>query len=123
MADHKTCPSLTRHSVKIAHRRIEPYIRRTPIATCETIDRLASTAQVDRSEGQPVGPEKSTGTTTLSVKLFFKCENQQRIGAFKARGVFHALGRLIEEEGLENVRRKGVVTHSSGMPLFRTLGS
>ncbi|KAL9533224.1 Serine racemase [Sphaerulina musiva] len=114
MADHKTCPSLTRHSVKIAHRRIEPYIRRTPIATCETIDRLASTAQVDRSEGQPVGPEKSTGTTTLSVKLFFKCENQQRIGAFKARGAFHALGRLIEEEGLENVRRKGVVTHSSG---------
>ncbi|EMF14291.1 pyridoxal-phosphate dependent enzyme [Sphaerulina musiva SO2202] len=114
MADHKTCPSLTRHSVRIAHRRIEPYIRRTPIATCETIDRLASTAQVDRSEGQPVGPEKSTGTTTLSVKLFFKCENQQRIGAFKARGAFHALGRLIEEEGLENVRRKGVVTHSSG---------
>lgn len=114
MADHKTCPSLTRQSVKIAHQRIEPYIRRTPIATCETIDRLASTAQVDRSEGQPVGAEKSTGTTTLSVKLFFKCENQQLIGAFKARGAFHALGRLIEEEGLENVRRKGVVTHSSG---------
>lgn len=46
--------------------------------------------------------------------MFFKCENQQRIGAFKARGAFHALGRLIEEEGIENVRRKGVTTHSSG---------
>jgi len=48
------------------------------------------------------------------VKLFFKCENQQRIGAFKARGAFHALGRLIEQDGLDNVKRKGVVTHSSG---------
>jgi len=50
-----------------------------------------------------------------TIRLFFKCENQQKIGAFKARGAFHAILRLIEEEGLENVRRRGVVTHSSGM--------
>ncbi|TKA69092.1 hypothetical protein B0A55_09837 [Friedmanniomyces simplex] len=53
-------------------------------------------------------------TAKPRVKLFFKCENQQRIGAFKARGAFHALGRLIEADGLENVKRRGVVTHSSG---------
>ena len=48
------------------------------------------------------------------MKLFFKCENLQRIGAFKVRGAFHAVTRLIEKEGLEQVQRKGVVTHSSG---------
>ena len=118
MADHKSCPPLTRESVKVAHRRIEPYIYRTPVATCETINRIASTAQAERDEGQPIGQEKSNGTTKLKVRIFFKCENQQRIGAFKARGAFHALGRLIEEEGIESVRRKGVVTHSSGMQFY-----
>jgi hypothetical protein len=46
--------------------------------------------------------------------LFFKCENFQKIGAFKARGAFHAIARLVEEMGIEEVRRRGVVTHSSG---------
>lgn len=113
MADKSTCPHLTRESVQTAHKRIEPYIYRTPVVTCETINQIASTAQSERKEGQPVG-EGSNGTSKPKVKLFFKCENQQRIGAFKARGAFHALGRLIQEEGVENVRRKGVVTHSSG---------
>jgi threonine dehydratase len=49
------------------------------------------------------------------IKLFFKCENFQRIGAFKVRGAFHAVARLIEEFGIEEVKRRGVVTHSSGM--------
>ena len=56
----------------------------------------------------------ATGKANPKVNLFFKCENQQRIGAFKARGAFHALGRLIEEKGIESVREKGVTTHSSG---------
>jgi len=38
----------------------------------------------------------------------------QKIGAFKARGAHHAIGRLIEEKGLEEVRKRGVATHSSG---------
>jgi len=59
------------------------------------------------------------------MKLFFKCENQQRIGAFKARGAFHALGRLIDEVGLETVVRRGVCTHSSGKthPSLRTISA
>ncbi|EEB91984.1 hypothetical protein MPER_09570, partial [Moniliophthora perniciosa FA553] len=44
-----------------------------------------------------------------NLSLFFKCENFQKVGAFKARGAFHALSRLSEEEV-----RNGVVTHSSG---------
>lgn len=119
MADKSTCPPLTRESVQTAHKRIEPYIYRTPVVTCETLNQIASTPQCERKEGQPVG-ERSDGTSKPNVKLFFKCENQQRIGAFKARGAFHALGRLIQEEGLENVRRKGVVTHSSGKRLKNT---
>ena len=128
MAELSTCPPLTRSSVQTAHKRIQTYIHRTPVATCETLNQLASTAQSERcpssgpntaSEPSPhVGHDSgkaSEYTARPKVKLFFKCENQQRIGAFKARGAFHALGRLIEEEGLENVRKKGVVTHSSGM--------
>ncbi|CZT17342.1 related to Pyridoxal-phosphate dependent enzyme [Ramularia collo-cygni] len=113
MADHSTCPPLTRQSVQTAHKRIEPYIYRTSVATCDTINTIACTPQSERLDGQPEG-DVADCTSKLNVKLFFKCENQQRIGAFKARGAFHALGRLIEEEGLENVRRRGVVTHSSG---------
>ena len=100
MADIKTCPPLTRTSVQTAHERIKTYIHRTSTVTCETLNQIASVTSDD-------GPR-------LNVKLFFKCENQQRIGAFKARGAFHALGRLIEEEGLQNVKQNGVCTHSSG---------
>ena len=113
MANVSTCPPLTRESVQTAHKRIEHYIHRTPVVTCETLNQIASTAQSDRHDGQ-LDDIPRDGTTRPNLRLFFKCENQQRIGAFKARGAFHALGRLIEEEGLQNVKQKGVVTHSSG---------
>ena len=45
----------------------------------------------------------------LGAQLFFKCENFQRMGAFKFRGAFHALSRLTPEQ-----RRAGVVAYSSG---------
>ena len=48
------------------------------------------------------------------MRLFFKCENFKRIGAFKVRGAFHAVRRLIDERGIEDVRASGVITHSSG---------
>ncbi|KAI7208693.1 tryptophan synthase beta subunit-like PLP-dependent enzyme [Hortaea werneckii] len=128
MADHSTCPPLTRQSVHAAHKRIEPYIHRTPVVTCSTLDDLASTPQAQRcpstgpntaSEPAPHGPTKDNSTIASytakpTVRLFFKSENQQKIGAFKARGAFHALGRLIEENGIDSVRARGVVTHSSG---------
>lgn len=45
----------------------------------------------------------------VSIQIFFKCENLQRVGAFKFRGGYHAVARLDEEQA-----RKGVCTHSSG---------
>ncbi|KAK5133743.1 hypothetical protein LTR08_007393 [Meristemomyces frigidus] len=132
MADPSTCPSLTRASVQEAHKRIIPYIHRTPVITCETLNLLASTPQSERcpssgpntaSEPAPHGDKVTSKASEYKakpkIKLFFKCENQQRIGAFKARGAFHALGRLIDEEGLDEIRRKGVVTHSSGKLSFK----
>lgn len=104
---------LTRASVEAAHALIKPHIHRTPVLTNTTLSNLASTPQTPDAlkgtqwEGQEPAKPKFI--------LFFKCENFQRIGAFKVRGAFHAVIRLIEEQGLENVRKKGVVTHSSGM--------
>jgi threo-3-hydroxy-L-aspartate ammonia-lyase len=65
-----------------AHERIKPQARRTPALTSATIDAL-------------------TGAS-----VFFKCENFQRMGAFKFRGAFNALSQLKDS--------KGVVAFSSG---------
>ncbi|MBJ7882845.1 pyridoxal-phosphate dependent enzyme [Gelidibacter salicanalis] len=66
-------------------RRISPYIHNTPIFTSHLLDDM-------------------TG-----AKLFFKCENFQKMGAFKMRGAVNAVLQLTKEE-----RERGVVTHSSG---------
>ena len=68
-----------------AAERIKGIVHRTPVLTCETLDRLAGR------------------------KLFFKCENLQKIGAFKYRGATNAVRKLTDAEAA-----KGVVTHSSG---------
>ncbi|HPH46060.1 MAG TPA: pyridoxal-phosphate dependent enzyme, partial [Chryseolinea sp.] len=68
-----------------AHDRIKPFIHRTPVMTSAGIDERA-------------------GCT-----LFFKCENFQKVGAFKARGAMNAALLLSPE-----VREKGIATHSSG---------
>lgn len=108
-----TPPPLTRASIEAAHALIKPYIHRTPVLTNTTLSTLALTPQTpDALKGtqweghEPAKPK---------MRLFFKCENFQRIGAFKVRGAFHAVLRLVEERGIEEVRRTGVVTHSSGM--------
>ena len=79
----RTIPDLD--TIRAAARRIEHHIHRTPVLTCEALDRL-------------------TGAS-----LFFKCENFQKVGAFKFRGACNAVARLSGEQ-----RRRGVVTHSSG---------
>ena len=68
-----------------AHQRIEPFIHRTPILTSQSVNEIAG------------------------CELYFKCENFQKIGAFKARGGLNAVFSLPEEK-----RKNGVVTHSSG---------
>ena len=71
--------------VKTAHKRIAPYIHRTPILTSSYFNGL-------------------TG-----AELFFKCENFQKAGVFKARGACNAVFGLSDEKAA-----KGVATHSSG---------
>jgi threonine dehydratase len=76
---------LTLALIREAHARIRDKIHRTPVMTSETLDRL-------------------TG-----YRLYFKCENLQKVGAFKARGATNAVLLLTDEEAA-----RGVVTHSSG---------
>lgn len=82
-----TSPPLSRESVFAAHDAIRPLIHHTPLLTSTTLSSLA--------------PPNTT--------LLFKCENLQKIGAFKIRGASHALSRLSDAE-----LARGVVTHSSG---------
>ena len=72
-------------TVRAAHARIRPHVHRTPVLTSRSLDVVAE------------------------ATLFFKCENLQKVGAFKARGACNAVFSLDNAEA-----RRGVVTHSSG---------
>ena len=69
----------------VAHKRIRDYVLWTPVMTSSTIDKMTN------------------------CQVFFKCENFQRVGAFKFRGAFNTVSQLTEEE-----RNRGVIAHSSG---------
>jgi threonine dehydratase len=71
--------------IEQAAARIAGAAHRTPVATSRTADQLAG------------------------AQLFFKCENLQRMGAFKFRGAYNAIARFTDEQ-----RRAGVLTYSSG---------
>jgi len=71
--------------IKTAAERIRPYIHRAPVLTNESLN-------------QKVG-----------AQVFMKCENFQKVGAFKFRGASNAVWALTDEEAAH-----GVVTHSSG---------
>ncbi len=77
--------AVTWADVESAAQRLSGVAHRTPVMTSRTFD-------------------ARTGTTA-----FFKCENFQRMGAFKFRGAYNALSRLTPEEG-----KRGVVAFSSG---------
>jgi threonine dehydratase/serine racemase len=77
--------AVTLDAIQAAARRLAGLAHRTPVLTCATLDRLA-----DRS-------------------LFFKCEQFQKVGAFKFRGACNAVLQLSDETAA-----RGVVTHSSG---------
>jgi len=76
-------PSLD--DIRVAARRIAPFIHRTPVMTCASLDALAG------------------------AKLYFKCENLQKTGSFKIRGATNAILQLSAAEAA-----RGVVTLSSG---------
>jgi len=77
--------SITLDAVREAAKCIEPYAHRTPVMTCAALDERAGR------------------------RVFFKCENFQKIGAFKFRGACNAVMKLADD-----VAARGVVTHSSG---------
>src|SRR5262249_14161459 len=83
-------PQATRHlitlaDVETARARIAPYVRRTPVLTSDLLDEAAG------------------------AKLYFKCENLQHVGAFKARGATNAVLALTDDAAA-----KGGARHSSG---------
>ncbi|EJD42556.1 pyridoxal-phosphate dependent enzyme [Auricularia subglabra TFB-10046 SS5] len=106
--------SLTREGVERAHNLIRDRIHLTPVLTNSTLSALASTAQTTEAlqgtEWEGREPAQSL------IRLWFKCENLQRVGAFKVRGAFHALERLRADqpEAYAKLKATGVVTHSSG---------
>src|ERR1035437_9953317 len=71
--------------IQAAHSRIKSFIHRTPVMKSQKLNEL------------------------FNCELFFKCENFQKVGAFKFRGATNAVLSMTPEEKL-----KGVVTHSSG---------
>src|SRR5687767_172348 len=77
--------TVTLHDIQQAAQRIHPYVHRTPVLTNESLN------------------EK------VGAQVFLKCENLQKVGAFKFRGSCNAVFSLIEEEAAQ-----GVCTHSSG---------
>src|SRR5256714_9941057 len=72
-------------AIRTAHERIRPYVTRTPVLTSSRLDEA------------------------IGALLFFKCENFQKIGAFKARGATNAVFALDDATA-----KRGVATHSSG---------
>jgi threonine dehydratase len=76
---------VTYDDVKAAAERLRGVAHRTPVATSHTLDER------------------------LSGRLFLKCENLQRAGAFKFRGAYNAIAKLTPEE-----RARGILTYSSG---------
>ena len=115
MADHSTCLPLTPDSIRQTHNRIKQYIHCTPVITSRTINIIASSPNpraylTDDPPSIWTDPEQSLP----KFNLYFKCENHQKIGAFKARGAFSALTHLSQEIGIETLKKRGVVTHSSG---------
>ncbi len=84
-AEHEAAALPDLAAIRAAHARIAPHVHRTPVLTCRALD-------------------AETG-----ARLYFKCENFQKVGAFKARGATNAVFSLADAEA-----RRGVVTHSSG---------
>ncbi len=78
-----SCPDLD--TIRAAAKRIAPYAHQTPVLTSSSLNEM-------------------TGAS-----LFFKCENFQKVGAFKFRGACNAVFSLSDEEAA-----RGVITHSSG---------
>ncbi len=75
----------TKQDIKNSYQRIQPFIHQTPVLTSQYFNNV------------------------IGANLFFKCENFQKVGAFKYRGAINAVLQLTAEQ-----KAKGVIAHSSG---------
>ena len=89
----------TLEDIKAAHQRIQPFIHKTPIMTSGAIDKIAG------------------------CQVYFKCENFQKVGAFKARGAANAVMKLTENQKKRNIFLKllFVLLVSIANPSFQSL--
>ena len=71
--------------IEDAYKRVKGIVNNTPVMTSRTINRIKG------------------------ADVYFKCENFQRVGAFKFRGAYNALSQLSDDE-----KKRGIITHSSG---------
>ena len=71
--------------IQNAYKRIKSHANKTPVMTSSTLNKITN------------------------AKIYFKCENFQKVGAFKFRGAFNALSMLTNDQ-----KKRGVITHSSG---------
>lgn len=76
---------ITKQDIEQAHERIKPYVHCTPVLTSQSMNAIAG------------------------CSIFFKCENLQKVGAFKARGAMNAALQIPIAQ-----QSKGIATHSSG---------
>lgn len=76
---------ITKQDIEQAHERIKPHVHRTPVQTSHSINDISG------------------------CSIYFKCENLQNVGAFKARGAMNAAMQIRPDQ-----RPKGIATHSSG---------
>jgi len=76
---------ITNQNLLDTHKRIKPFIHRTPVLSSTLINEI------------------------VGCQLYFKCENFQKMGAFKMRGALNAVLQLSDEQ-----KKCGVATHSSG---------
>jgi threonine dehydratase len=85
MTDDRKPEAPDLRAIRVAAKRIRPYAHQTPVLTCTSLNAM------------------------VGAELFFKCENLQKVGAFKFRGAANSVFSLPESEAA-----RGVATHSSG---------
>ncbi len=85
MTDDRKPEAPDLRAIRAAAKRIRPYAHQTPVLTCTSLNAM------------------------VGAELFFKCENLQKVGAFKFRGAANSVFSLPESEAA-----RGVATHSSG---------
>ena len=91
MTDDQKTKTLDLRAIRAAAERIRPYAHKTPVLTCTSLN------------------------TMVGAELFFKCENLQKVGAFKFRGAVNAA--VLEGNLQVRDRRIGIILSGGNLDL------